>query len=120
MYNPCFECLNRYGKEYAEECENTCDYAKVAKENKELKDNTLIFPHTIGNITFYTKQELVEWVEIQQILNDDAFGLLIETNNTYVPNCCKACSSHPSNGGSGVCNCTLPYFEENTTGNIIF
>lgn len=30
-----------------------------------------------------------------------------------IPNCCKACSNHPSNGGSGICNCTAPYFEQN-------
>lgn len=29
-----------------------------------------------------------------------------------IPNCCKLCSNHPSNGGSGFCNCTLPYFEQ--------
>ena len=28
-----------------------------------------------------------------------------------VPECCKGCSNHPSNGGSGICHCTLPYFE---------
>jgi hypothetical protein len=28
-----------------------------------------------------------------------------------IPNCCKGCSNHPSNGGSGICHCTLPYFE---------
>ena len=31
----------------------------------------------------------------------------------HIPNCCKACSNHPSNGGSGICNCTAPYFEQN-------
>lgn len=28
-----------------------------------------------------------------------------------IPNCCKLCPNHPSNGGSGICNCTAPYFE---------
>ena len=28
-----------------------------------------------------------------------------------VPECCKGCSNLPSNGGSGICHCTLPYFE---------
>jgi len=28
-----------------------------------------------------------------------------------IPECCKGCSNHPSNGGSGICHCTLPYFE---------
>lgn len=27
MYNPCFECLNRYGHSYTEECDGTCNYA---------------------------------------------------------------------------------------------
>lgn len=36
------------------------------------------------------------------------------TLNT-IPNCCKACPNHPSNGGSGFCNCTLPYFEQSLT-----
>lgn len=34
---------------------------------------------------------------------------------TDVPNCCKACPNHPSNGGSGICNCTAPYFEQGFT-----
>ena len=37
----------------------------------------------------------------------------IKDNN--IPNCCKLCSNHPSNGGSGFCNCTLPYFEQSLT-----
>lgn len=26
-----------------------------------------------------------------------------------IPDCCKGCPNHPNNGGSGICNCTLPY-----------
>lgn len=37
------------------------DYAKEA----------LIFPHTIGDITYYSKEELVKWVEDQQKFNKD-------------------------------------------------
>ena len=25
----------------------------------------------------------------------------------WIPDACKNCSNHPSNGGSGMCNCTL-------------
>ena len=32
-----------------------------------------------------------------------------------VPECCRNCSNHPSNGGSGICNCTLPYMTGNRT-----
>ena len=27
--------------------------------------------------------------------------------STYIPEACKTCSNHPSNGGDGICNCTL-------------
>ena len=37
MYNPCFECHNRYGKQYTTECDSKCDYAKMAKEKKLLE-----------------------------------------------------------------------------------
>ena len=46
---------------------------------------------------------------------DDRLTLL----DTYIPDCCKGCSNHPSNGGSGICNCTLPYMT-NTTGAITY
>lgn len=34
MYNPCFECQNRYGHSYTEECDNTCEYANVLSKLK--------------------------------------------------------------------------------------
>lgn len=38
--------------------------------------------------------------EISSIsLKDSATG--------FIPNACKNCPTHPSNGGSGICNCTL-------------
>lgn len=32
MYNPCFECLNRYGRKYSEECVNICVFAQAVHE----------------------------------------------------------------------------------------
>ena len=34
MYSPCFECMNRYGKQYTEECDSKCDYANVLSKLK--------------------------------------------------------------------------------------
>ena len=31
------------------------------------------------------------------------------------PNVCAHCSNNPANGGSGICNCTLPYMRQTTT-----
>lgn len=33
----------------------------------------------------------------------------------WVPECCRNCSNHPSNGGSGICACTLPYMTRGKT-----
>lgn len=30
------------------------------------------------------------------------------------PDCCDGCSNNPNNGGSGICNCTLPYMQNPT------
>lgn len=40
--------------------------------NTEFKNEMLIFPHTIGDITFYSKKELIKWVEDQQKFNKDS------------------------------------------------
>ena len=37
LYYPCFECQNRYGREYSAECDEQCDYAMAVKEKKELE-----------------------------------------------------------------------------------
>lgn len=44
------------------------DIVHVLHSRYEL-DNSLILPHTIGGITFYSKEELIEWVENQQERN---------------------------------------------------
>ena len=33
----------------------------------------------------------------------------IQTFEVNYPSCCDGCSNNPKNGGSGICNCTLPY-----------
>lgn len=38
------------------------------------------------------------------------FGLTVDTNNfnfNCIPEPCRNCANLPSNGGSGICNCTL-------------
>jgi hypothetical protein len=35
------------------------------------KRDEMVFPHTIGKITFYSSKELIKWVEDQQKMNED-------------------------------------------------
>jgi hypothetical protein len=38
---------------------------------KHQLDDWLCFPHTIDNITFYNKNELINWLETQQTINKE-------------------------------------------------
>lgn len=42
---------------------------EVVLNSTIAKPDTITFPHTIGNITFYSSQELIKWVEYQQEVN---------------------------------------------------
>lgn len=41
----------------------------LRKEYELLEDEYIIFPQTIGCLTFYSKTDLFEWIETQQELN---------------------------------------------------
>ena len=62
------------------ELANAYGYCQVTACSKYLQKNQIIyseqidtinFPQTIGNITFYTNKELIKWVEDQQRINED-------------------------------------------------
>lgn len=38
----------------------------------------------------------------------------LESPEINYPDCCDECSNNPKNGGSGICNCTLPYMQHPT------
>lgn len=35
LYQPCLECLNKYGHSYTKECDTTCAYAKEVSDLKQ-------------------------------------------------------------------------------------
>lgn len=53
------------------------DLVDIACDNiedleKDNNNDSIIFPQTIGSITFYTSKELIDWVCIQQ---DSNYGI---------------------------------------------
>jgi len=36
----------------------------------------------------------------------------VERREWVGPECCRNCSNNPNNGGSGICNCMLPYMTQ--------
>ena len=55
--------------------------------------------------------EIYNWFE-------DYSKRYLEVNGLDYPDCCDGCSNNPKNGGSGICNCTLPYMQNPTTYNV--
>ena len=47
--------------------------------------------------------------------SNDYYSKFYKDIMNYIPDCCKDCSNHPSNGGSGICNCALPYMTQTNT-----
>ena len=41
----------------------------IEENNNHKENNIIVFPQTIGNMTYYSKTDLFEWVETQQQLN---------------------------------------------------
>ena len=60
--------------------------------------------------TFEVDQKYNEW---QSNYLGKWIGL--ESFEIDYPSWCDGCSNNPKNGGSGICNCTLPYMQNQTT-----
>ena len=64
----------------------------------------------------YSNEDLLEIKKQLEKLNDKIDTLLKtdytihlfeNSTDSYIPETCRNCPTHPSNGGSGICNCTL-------------
>jgi hypothetical protein len=53
----------------------------------------------------YSEEKIDKIIENQKTIID----LLLNKENSYssIPPACRNCSKHPSNGGDGICFCTL-------------
>lgn len=61
--------------------------------------------------------QLIEECMEPQVYNwfEDYGKKYLEVNGFDYPDCCDGCNNNPKNGGSGICNCTLPYMQNPTT-----
>jgi len=55
-----------------------------------------------------------EETQIKFIPPDFPDSIVWPKNYSGVPSCCRHCSNHPINGGSGICNCTAPLFSSDS------
>lgn len=65
-----YTCINR--DMHSGNCKITACIKQIQNNNFNINDiYTMKFPHTIGNITFYDKNELIEWVKGHQIYKNN-------------------------------------------------
>ena len=48
----------------------------------------------------------------------DGFNNIFKQATSEIPDPCRNCSNHPSNGGPGICHCTVPYISHTTVDGI--
>ena len=78
--------LTTYPPKYMKVCRNPkCDWQFIEEPEEDI---TVRVPYEPPKKTVYA-----DWT------NDD----------NLMPSCCRGCWNNPRNGGSGNCNCTLPY-----------
>ena len=78
--------------------------------NKRIGDNGDIDSKAITDILNLPTKE-IETSQVNQDFNynnwEDLLGKSKSSFNSYIPEVCRSCSNHPSNGGSGFCNRVL-------------
>lgn len=87
--------------------------------NKRIGNNGDINSKAITDILALPTEE-IETIKVNQNSNSNILNdydsriemlknktLMIRNRNSYILEACKDCSNHPSNGGSGNCNCVL-------------
>ena len=57
-------------------------------------------------VTIQKQKELVKQLE-EAIKNNPIIAVMNDNKTFGIPEACKYCSNHPTNGGSGICNCTM-------------
>lgn len=83
-------------RSYLREADVICSRYGV---DRLIEDCTYTKP--VSNTLDETENEsLNNWLNTKSLICPDAF-----------PNVCDQCSNNPKNGGSGNCNCTIPYMQ---------
>lgn len=79
-----YESIEEFVTDYIKTCKNCCiqytfngvyldydfDSSKGVPNDEQPTLGSIVFPQTIGDITYYSSEELIEWVENQQKLNN--------------------------------------------------
>lgn len=64
QYRPCFECLNRYGRQYTEECDSFCEYAMALSKLKPYGGIDVVLT-TLHNGTLTIIDSILEEIQDQ-------------------------------------------------------
>lgn len=92
----------------------TCPECGADLEEQILTSNPPIHKKICRNCG-WEHQEGQEVIKIPYSIPKITFPL--DYDHQYISPSCRYCSNHPSNGGSGICNCAMPYLDNSQTSN---
>lgn len=96
----------------------TCvDVSKLHISEADALDKIRNYLNDAGMWSKFKVDQLIEECMGEQVYNwfEDYGKRYLEVNGLDYPDCCTGCSNNPKNGGSGICNCTLPYMQNPIT-----
>ena len=95
----------------------TCvEVSKQHISSEKAFDKIRDYLNDAGMWSKFKVDQLIEECMEPQVYNwfEDYGKRYLEVNGLDYPACCDDCSNNPKNGGSGICNCTLPYMQNPT------
>lgn len=85
-------------KRFNEEVNHRIDEDLQRKEFYAMRDKLDFLDRSVKDLTM-EMEDLVKYTKDRNSVTNN--------ESSYIPEYCKACPNHPSNGGSGICYCTL-------------
>ena len=65
------------------------------------------------DVVNHFEEPAIDW--LKKALQEQPIQIFdVNLRDVSFPSCCDGCSNNPKNGGSGICNCTLPYMQNPT------
>lgn len=82
------------------------NFNKLISKLDDLIDNCQVYELGQTTVTENTLKEIKTLAtKLSPVSNENTTSSFIPQDT--IPAACQGCSSHPSNGGTGICSCTL-------------
>ena len=105
--NPCIDyCFYRFGKEYSQNCNNYCEYAKIIAENERLRAELDVVKRTSGDYaTAWSEIAHMPYWERDEIIGGTKMNINEFAKEVHDNACSKGWWDEPSTFGEIIALC---------------